>query len=599
MVQWFNKQKNSISLSKDQQTDSQDSSSLPVLEDEDYEFLFNQLLDGVAHGWHLGRILKFFQDLEPRSNSQEWISWIKKLETKVVYANDPSQRRVGAILTRLAEVTQSNDELREFGRIARRISRKLLVAKVQDLIWEYDGKDIILEAQKTEPELATEDNTQSLDSIENPTDNPTQTTLELENDSTETIEFIDRSSSDNVAEASEQESLVELESLASFTTQPTPSPDYLVAEPENLDLEEETEPENPNHQSTESIEEFTQQSTPTQNNQSLQSETLATAEQAEQTNQTIYFVPESVAQSENKADEEITKELNNSKSRESSTAPTEQSTILQDENSFELDVLPDEPNSELDLSTKKNHNTSSTPISVASFLEAAKALVPQHSNPYGVSLSWSEFVSVLEKDQALAQQVARHLKLSSSNPDDIVRAAVNRLTRQQEVAQLSPDTVKLVKDWFDLGLKQASAEDFQGAVASWDKALELNPHLSEAWHNRGSALGRLEKYEEAIKSFNQAIKIAPEHYQAWNDRAHALYQIQKWQQAIESWDKAISIMADNYQFWYNRGCALEQLQRYDESISSYEKTLEIKPDFQPARSRYISLVTERSSSASN
>ena len=242
-------------------------------------------------------------------------------------------------------------------------------------------------------------------------------------------------------------------------------------------------------------------------------------------------------------------------------------------------------------------DAASTSFSVASFLEATKALISQQKNQI-TPLSWEEFIALLEQDRVLAQQVAQHLKISSSDPHDIVQAAVNRFSKQQE-SQLSPANIELVESWFDLGLKQASAEDFQGAIASWEKALKLNPNLSEAWHNRGSALGRIGKYEEAIQSFNRAINLAPTRYQAWNDRAHALYQIKKWEQAIASWDKAISIMSDHYQFWYNRGCALEQLQRYDESISSYEKALEIKPDFQSARSRYISLVSENSSSSTN
>ena len=53
-------------------------------------------------------------------------------------------------------------------------------------------------------------------------------------------------------------------------------------------------------------------------------------------------------------------------------------------------------------------------------------------------------------------------------------------------------------------------------------------------------------------------------------------------------------MPGNHLFWYNRGCALEQLKSFNESIASYEKALEIKPDFQPARSRYIDLIADNS-----
>ena len=68
--------------------------------------------------------------------------------------------------------------------------------------------------------------------------------------------------------------------------------------------------------------------------------------------------------------------------------------------------------------------------------------------------------------------------------------------------------------------------------------------------------------------------------------------MEQWEQAIASWDRAIAINPLNHQFWYHHGCALEQLQRCDEAIASYGKALEISPDFQPARSKYVNLITE-------
>ena len=151
-----------------------------------------------------------------------------------------------------------------------------------------------------------------------------------------------------------------------------------------------------------------------------------------------------------------------------------------------------------------------------------------------------------------------------------------------------PDLDK-IEDWMNLGLKQVSAGEFRQAIASWEKALDIEPNLSEVWHNKGSALGRLEKYEEAVKCFDKALKIDTNDYQTWNDRAHALYKLQNWQAAADSWKNAIEINPDNHIFWYNRGCALEQLGIFAESIENYQKTLELKSDFEPARSRLTAL----------
>ena len=717
MLQWFNKQTNSSSLSQEAEFEQQENrqhslSSDSALTDEDYEFLFNQLLDGVAHGWHLGKIVKFFNNLEPRSISSEWIAWLLKFEQKIVFSNDPSQRRVGAIMMRFGELTQGDLELKELGTLTSKIGKKLFLGNTAELIWEYDGIDRVVPKEDSSAifaetaiasnaveeeaikEVAADLNPRSAVDAVSAEDSHPQTLASLTKERmtisvTESKKInaerqiaiaknIQESASPNISEEPristeqptqspdfvtepeplsverDEESLSTLDELLNelaptqealpTTEQPTQSPDF-VTEPEPLSAERDgllnelaptqeelptteqptqspdfvTEPEplsvKRDEESLSTLDELlnepdtTQEALPT-TEQPTQSpdfvtepeplsverdeESLSTLDEllnepdttlkevptTEQPTQSPDFVTETKPQ-----EKEVKQNL-----LESLEAFTEQLTVLQE-------IIPEsdsssEPDLETTLVLPDTKPTSA--ISVESFLEATQALISQQKKNHSTPLSWQEFIAVLEQDEALAQQIAQYLQVSTHHPQDIIKAAIERLT-QQEREQLSPATLELVESWFHLGLKQASAEDFQGAIASWDKALKLNPNLSEAWHNRGSALGRLGRYEEAIQSFNRAINLTPRHDRAWNDRAHALYQLQKWEQAIESWNKAISITSDNYQFWYNRGCALEQLQRFEESISSYEKALEIKPDFQPARSRYISLITENSS----
>ena len=40
---------------------------------------------------------------------------------------------------------------------------------------------------------------------------------------------------------------------------------------------------------------------------------------------------------------------------------------------------------------------------------------------------------------------------------------------------------------------------FNEAMKSYDKAIEINPHDSDAWFNKGNALFDLNKFDEAIK----------------------------------------------------------------------------------------------------
>ena len=123
-----------------------------------------------------------------------------------------------------------------------------------------------------------------------------------------------------------------------------------------------------------------------------------------------------------------------------------------------------------------------------------------------------------------------------------------------------------------------SAERYEDAVASCDKALELNPDDDLAYFFQGNALYYLSRYDDAIASYDKALEIKPDHYQALYKRGNALYNLGRYSEAIASYDKALEIKPDNRVAWNNRGVALGNLSRYSEAIASYDKALEIKPD---------------------
>lgn len=207
----------------------------------------------------------------------------------------------------------------------------------------------------------------------------------------------------------------------------------------------------------------------------------------------------------------------------------------------------------------------------------------------GVTLLTPEqLLGQLQQDAGLAAQLAEQLGMAGSDPQALVDALVRQLQAEQEqlAAQPEPQTVE---DWFNRGLQQANLGDVAGAIASWDRALELNPNLVQAWHNRASALGNLGDSEGAIASFDRALALNPEDPQAWQGKGNACYNLQQWEAAIACWDKALQLQPDFPQAWYNRGNALEKLNRIEEAISSYQKALAITPDFDLAKAKLADL----------
>lgn len=131
--------------------------------------------------------------------------------------------------------------------------------------------------------------------------------------------------------------------------------------------------------------------------------------------------------------------------------------------------------------------------------------------------------------------------------------------------------------FFHQGVQQFNMEDFQGAIASYDKALRILPDAHEIWYNRGNALFKSGRIEEAIASYNKALEYKSDKYEAWNNLGNAQFKIERFAEAIVSYDKALKIEPTYQQAWYNQGVALGHLGRLEEALAAYDKALYLEP----------------------
>ncbi|NES81635.1 MAG: hypothetical protein F6K10_09625 [Moorea sp. SIO2B7] len=151
--QWFqglfqglsdNKQTKTASVrssSLHQQTREDEQKSSPQLTDTDYEFLFTQLLEGVSHGWHEERILKFFKQLGTRGDQKKWVTWLGRFGQKLL-ASPTVNHQLAAQMLQLGEITQSLPSIEKIGNASYEIGQQLLTVDANNIIWKDDSSDI-------------------------------------------------------------------------------------------------------------------------------------------------------------------------------------------------------------------------------------------------------------------------------------------------------------------------------------------------------------------------------------------------------------------------------------------------------------------------
>ena len=72
-------------------------------------------------------------------------------------------------------------------------------------------------------------------------------------------------------------------------------------------------------------------------------------------------------------------------------------------------------------------------------------------------------------------------------------------------------------------------------------ALGIDPNNAVVWRCRGETLIKLEQYEGALASCDKAIALWPDDYNTWNCRGVTLYNLNRSDEAVESFDKALGM----------------------------------------------------------
>ena len=61
-------------------------------------------------------------------------------------------------------------------------------------------------------------------------------------------------------------------------------------------------------------------------------------------------------------------------------------------------------------------------------------------------------------------------------------------------------------------------KNYSGAIADFDRAIEINPRFAKAYYSRGLAKKHYNDHLGAIIDFTKAIEIDPEYAEAYNKR---------------------------------------------------------------------------------
>ncbi len=144
LVRWFRKL---VGRGTSRSQDRLHTTPLPPLDDTDREYLFMQLLEGVAHGWQQPRAVNFFNKIRHRVRKSEWLEWLDRFGSNLLESPVPNYELAG----RMSQLSQL--DCGEVGDLAGDYAIKLLNRQSE----EYPMENFlpIMEFSSAEPDLLT------------------------------------------------------------------------------------------------------------------------------------------------------------------------------------------------------------------------------------------------------------------------------------------------------------------------------------------------------------------------------------------------------------------------------------------------------------
>lgn len=136
-------------------------------------------------------------------------------------------------------------------------------------------------------------------------------------------------------------------------------------------------------------------------------------------------------------------------------------------------------------------------------------------------------------------------------------------------------------------LRQATELEAQGQLSKAaelnEKALELDPNLTQAHVNLISAYGRLGDHGKAEEHYNTAIKQNSNSADAYYNFGVLCYKTSRKREAQQAFQRALEIDPGKAEAHVNLGSVLQEQGRLREATQEFTKAIELRPDNRLAR----------------
>jgi tetratricopeptide (TPR) repeat protein len=151
-----------------------------------------------------------------------------------------------------------------------------------------------------------------------------------------------------------------------------------------------------------------------------------------------------------------------------------------------------------------------------------------------------------------------------------------------------PKSKRYALGWYHEGITYLSINEYEEAIAFFDKALTVIPDHPDFLIGKGDVHYAMGQFDEAFRLYQQATLVDPDNFRAWLQSGIALLKMGRYGEALDIFTRIQPLNEYDGERWLAQGIALTHLGRPEEAAASLRNAMRLRPN-QPSLWYYLSL----------
>ena len=144
-------------------------------------------------------------------------------------------------------------------------------------------------------------------------------------------------------------------------------------------------------------------------------------------------------------------------------------------------------------------------------------------------------------------------------------------------------------EYYNYGVEHIKKGGFDEAIAAWEKALELDPTIVNAYEKLGKAYYTKGRFDKAGEIYRKELKINPDDPMIYHSLGVVYRMNEQFEDAIKMQMNALSLNPKLASAYNELGLTYCKQKRLDEAIAAHKKALELDPKLGNAHN-YLGVV---------